>query len=440
MRKLFTILSFLIVTSAFGATFTLGSGSGTLQLTSMSGHSYGDSALCVPGTYSSATFSNIQGIKFFNNGGFVFITGGTTMGLDSGCLWNGGTWSGSQFGFVFENSITWSNRWVRDTMTGFEFSGVGTCLSISGNISVYDQINSYTKTMRGCVFNNLLENNSTQLFQGTFAAVTALQNVLDSISVSNLTITNDQGDGNQIQVNGIYHLHASYWTKVGGTATGTTDVGMIQIVGNAVVDHVYRNGGYGYIMRICSAGLNSTAVNSYLYDCIDVNTKKYGSLDCRSGEDFSGVSYSGVSGLIVADVFELNNTTGNKTDTAVSPYTAVLGVIGDMSPAEYHAHNNFCYNNKRYQSNALYQLNTSDAMDTSNNFYQPTASFSLQDSTITWMPLSNNGQLNGTGITQMFFTIDFNNRAWVPWGVGSVLLYVAGTINALIFKNQTYIK
>ena len=77
MKNLFMALLALFLSLSLSAkTVVIGNGSGTISQTSMSGLSAGDVLAITPGTYSSATFSNLSNISIINNGGLVTFTGG----------------------------------------------------------------------------------------------------------------------------------------------------------------------------------------------------------------------------------------------------------------------------------------------------------------------------------------------------------------------------
>ena len=433
MRKLLTIWFFLPVI-CFGAHWTPCSGSGSCSITSMSGHTPGDTAYMTGGTYSSITINNMLGISFIPTS--QVRSPSMSLSLDSACVFDG-TQAGTAYGFYLTGSLTVAGRLMYDRFFNFEWSGASPAISISSNVSVYDNVNDYTKTFRYSSFVNSYFTGCTQIMQGTFALVTALQNVIDSVAFSGFSVVNDQSNGNLIQVNGYYRMLVEYMTRTGSTASGTTDVGIIQTVGNGTVRHCYRDNGYGYMWRGCFASLNGTAVASFYYDNIDIGHHRYGTFDVRSGTDFPGNNYLGISGLTGGAFYGLNNTSGDNLDTAASPYTSVLGIIGDFNGFGCHIHNNFSFNNTRYQANSTFQWNTTDAPDTANNFYQATANGWLKDSTTTWMPLANNTQLNGTGTNySSYFTTDFNGIAWSPWGIGAVMYVGPSTASPYYFTTK----
>src|SRR5579871_2074781 len=88
--------------SASAKTVVIGSGSGNISQTSMSGLSSGDVLAIAPGTYSGATFSNLNGITIVNNGGVVTFTGRVTLGSSLVNVVISGTGaSGTTYGFQF---------------------------------------------------------------------------------------------------------------------------------------------------------------------------------------------------------------------------------------------------------------------------------------------------------------------------------------------------
>lgn len=427
--------------------FTICTGSGSCSLTSMSGHSSGDVAQITAGSYSSGNFANLIGITFEPLTTVVTFTGAISVSHDSLCQWLGNTINGTTYGFVSTSStdgFTISGQMVYCRWWNWEFNGIGgNCFDLSSNFTVYDGVNDNTKALRYSTIGNCYLNNANQLMQGTYSLVTTLENVIDSVSIINPTIVDLQGVGNAVQGNGVYRLLWAGGTVSGNVPHASGDEGIVQIVGNCTIYGLIRNGGYGYILRICTACLNNTTIPSYLYLVIDVNSKKYGSIDCRSNQDFPGNTYTGVSNLVGGDMYVSNLTTGNKKDTSASPYTAVPIIIGDMSPTAIHVRNIFSYNCTRYQANSMFQVNTAESLDTADDKYWYTANGNLKDSTTTWMPLATPLlNLNTAGANQSsIFTNDIYGTSWAGvYGNGAVKYVSQSIINVLIFKNSAYLK
>jgi hypothetical protein len=451
MKRLFTILLLIIPFFGWSAgRFTLGSGSGTVSLTSMSGHSPGDTAAIVAGSYSSATFSNLTGIVIIPNTTVVTFTGGITVSKDSLCQWLGNTIPGTTYGFVTNGASTgWT---FSGTMYGmrvwnWDFENVtGNCFDLSATVVTYDQANENTKLLRHSTFGNIKANSCAQLMQGTFGEVSAVVNVVDSIQFFNLELDSLNGGGIAISGTGFYRLVVNGCKIIGNNPGASHDVGYFFISGNCFLANITRNGGFGYILRIVTASLNNTPIASYLVTSIDANSQRYGTFDVRSGLGFGGDTYIGQNGLAGGDMYCLNVTSGNKKDTMIGgQYTTCMGIIEDMAPyGEAHMMNCFSYNTFQIQSgHNMLQVNTADPVDTANNIYWPTANQNLKDSTTTWMPLAapllplNSGGTNESAV----YTTDINGVAWGgTYGRGAVKYVSQAIINALVFPHPVTLK
>ena len=364
-------ISFFLQVSA--KTVVIGTGSGNISETSMNGLIAGDILAIKPGTYSGATFSNLSGVSIINNGGLVTFTGGISISNLTNVTISGKGLAGLTYGFLFKNANT--PFAIRGKCSGLRIYNVdnnatkGDFIDASGYVTTYNGTVA-SKLLYKTAIANIRLTGSGGLLMGAFAATTSFQNVIDSIAVFNIIISNTITNGNQILGNSIYHLYAHDWTVTGQTPNGATDVGIIQICGNARVHSINRNGGYGYIMRIWNVGLDGVS-DSYLYNCIDLNSWMYGTIDTRVDPTMltGGTKPPFATG---GNIHILNNTTGNKTES--NGYTTVLAIIGNFTGYKCEVRNNVSFNNHIYQSNPIFQLNnTSPLTDTSNNLAFTTA-------------------------------------------------------------------
>src|SRR5260221_11461402 len=100
---LVTIL-FLSFTQVNAKTVVIGSGSGNVSQTSMSGLNPGDVLAITPGTYNGGSFTNLSGITIINNGGLVTFTGLIRLSADVNVTFSGTGNSTIQYGFSFAGS------------------------------------------------------------------------------------------------------------------------------------------------------------------------------------------------------------------------------------------------------------------------------------------------------------------------------------------------
>lgn len=414
--------------------FTICSGSGTCALTSMSGHSYGDVANVTPGTYSFGDFEHLNGITLQPLSSAIGWSGEVLVANDSNCNFLGNTLSGVTYGFVSSGGstgISFSNANIGLRFWNWHFTGLsGNAFDASSTGMTYDQVHDNTKAIRNCTFGNILVTGCDEVMQGSFNGVIAQDDVIDSIEFVDLIDSSMAGSENQIGGDGFYRMLIEGGSITGNLPNAVNDIGLIQISGNCVIRNLYREGGYGYILRNVIANLIGESSDSYMIGVIDIDGHKYGTADVRSGEDFVGTSYIGVAGLSGGSFWGLNNTSGNKKDTTNS-YTTVMWVVTNMAPnGQFHAYNNFSYNTHPIQDHSMYQINTADPLDTGNNLYWFTANGNLQDSLATLMPLAlpllplNSGGTNESAI----YLTDHYGVAWAGvYGRGAVK-YVSGII------------
>ena len=212
----------------------------------------------------------------------------------------------------------------------------------------------------------------------------------------------------QIQGNGIYRLAILGGSITGNDPDASGDKGFVQIVGNCTISRFEQFGGYGYIARICGASLDGTIIDTYFILNLRLQTLRYGTLDWRTDGDFNGVNYNGVNGLVLSNLHALNNTSGDNTDTASAPYTAVQFIVGNFSPATVEFKNNLSFNTHRDASNPIYKLNfSSGTPDSSNNLYQVSAVGYLQDS-LSCIPVAGNSINTGGVDESALYTTDFH--------------------------------
>ena len=100
MRKILLLFLILGCLSASATDHVIGTGSGTVSQTSMTGLSSGDRLLITPGTYSGANFSNLTNITILNNNGLVTFTGGWTFTNNKNITVSGTGSSTITYGFV----------------------------------------------------------------------------------------------------------------------------------------------------------------------------------------------------------------------------------------------------------------------------------------------------------------------------------------------------
>ncbi|MDR3716617.1 MAG: choice-of-anchor Q domain-containing protein [Puia sp.] len=418
-----TLPSFLLLFLASAAlrvsakTVVIGSGSGNLSVTSMNGLSAGDVLAIKPGTYTGAGFSNLSGVSIINNGALVTFTGSISISNLTNVTIAGNGASGLTYGF-FATSKT-PVFVVQGKCSGlriynFDNTGVGQFFNASQNGMATYNGNVSTKLLYKTAIGNIRLTSSGQFLQGSYGSTTDFKNVIDSIAIFNVIITNTTSNGQQVAGASIYHLDAHDWTVTGPVPNSSGDVGIFQIYGNARVHNIYRNGGYGYIMRIFNTGLDGVS-DSYLYNCIDLNSVMYGTIDTRV--DPTGFTSGKTPPFCTGgNIHVLNNTAGNKTET--DGYTTCLVIVGPFTGYKCEIRNNISFNTSQIQASKLIQMNAGDALpDTSNNLYFTTAQIGnvLVDQVNCY--LKTGSPAINTGYAEAFITTDIGGITRPQGGV-----------------------
>src|SRR5579871_4359058 len=361
--------------SASAKTVVIGSGSGNISQTSMSGLSSGDVLAIAPGTYSGATFSNLNGITIINNGGIVTFTG--TVSLDVGLVnvtISGTGASGVTYGFQFGKPGSVFNG-IALNLTSPHASGLrinycefwnvqNSVVDGSGN-DVYDGTAGSLK-LQNSTFDHFKMHSSGVLYQGSYGTANQFLVVADSITFSNMIIDTLYSNGTVINCNGLYRTDIHDWQVDATCLNPSGDVGMIVFFGNGNVHNIYKHGGRGYTARIWGCGLNGPGVTN-IYNVIDLASNAYGGVDIRV--DTTQLTASkGTPSIWGSDFHVYNMTVGNKID--VNGYVCPIVIIGTFLTYKMEVRNCLGFNNQ-YGANTIINNNSSGQTitDTSNNYY-----------------------------------------------------------------------
>jgi hypothetical protein len=363
---------FCLSLSTMAKTVVIGTGSGSVSQTSMSGLSAGDVIAITPGTYSKATFSNLNDVTIINNGGIVKFTGTVSLDVNLVNVTISGTGlAGTTYGFQFSNV----------SGSAFLFSGTNTrglrvynCSFDHVSGYIFDASGYYTKytgdtttlKLYRTAIGNLAISNSGLVLQGSWGLPTDFTDVIDSIALFNLTISQTTSNGGQFAAVA-YRCDLHDWrVSYAGANPVAGDVGMIVIYGNGSVHHIYNHGDRGYLVRLWNVGLNGVA-NSYIYNNIDLATNAYGFIDTRI--DPTMLAGSSVPYTTGGNCYIYNNTAGNKSDVN---YISPMCVIGNFGGYTCEIKNNLAFNNNNGTgSSGILQNNSGGTLsiDTSNNVY-----------------------------------------------------------------------
>ena len=352
-------LVFFCVSRAEAKTVTIGTGSGTLSVTSMGSLSLvaGDTIAINTGTYSGATFTHLNNVTIVPGTGGVNFTAPVGISDDSAVTWDGTVLPGVTYGFTFANfpvgnscfaSIGANNlnctiKGVRAIDTG------GSVLNGAGGNLVYNG------TTASCVFYNMTvdtikTSGSSSVYQGTFANNTTYYNVCIGLTIRNVICLHDGAEGtNECSANNTFNMVADNWVIVGPTIGNTGDQGIFNISGNCTLSNIYRSGGWGWLMRIFNSSL-VTPSTSYIYNCIDLNNDAYGTVDTRI--DIASIAATTGSAYPLAGngIKFLNDTAGNHLDLTGYRSNLVLNYgstdgLGSPTVYEVDVINCFAFNN-----------------------------------------------------------------------------------------------
>ncbi len=388
------ILLVLSLTQAQALTTLFGSGTGNLDLESMSqiGVSSGDTVIIKTGTYGGTIkFKNLTGLTIVPATGGVTITNTVTIGADINVTFDGTVLSGVTYGFtctgthsVFTDSSTSPN--VQNiTIKGFLFDHCGSAIEGAGNYI------TYTGTPATTQFYNVTLDTAkvlggSNIFDGTYDSPITYHNVTIGLTCKNIISIRD-GTRNEIQVRGCsnYNFLFDNWNVSGTTDLTGGDSGILMIsAGNGTVRNFIRVGGWGYISRMWNTSI-STIADSYFYNIIDYSSIHYGGIDSRM--DTALLAETATIPVYGGNNHILNWTCGDKYDVSNSYITPLL-VLGTMVGNDGHEYTTDLENCFAYQ-NIIHDNNTHGSLYEDNS--NPHATLNASNN------VNINGGLQGTG-------------------------------------------
>jgi hypothetical protein len=373
MKIVFAIFFLFCALQSCAHTLITGTGSGSVEKKDMEGLHPGDTLAVRAGHYElGGSFLNLHQITIINYRGIVDFGGTVTLGNLSGVSFNGNGWKNAVFGFRFADmkgdAFLLTAPCNSFSIAYFEYRNLdGTVFNASRFFTTYNgEAATLALFKTSFRFQKLVH--SGALFTGSWASNSSFQNVVDSISFLDITVDSTSSDVCQVIGHSIYRMFASRWKITGPCPNGKHDAGIFQTSGNGTVCNVYRKDGWGYIWRVWNLGLNGRA-ESYLYNCIDLNTDNYGTIDTRieAGDTTKGTQAPYLRG---GNMHVLNNTIGNKRTIN---YVSQLVVAGNFYPENGYVlevRNNLCFHTVATGADQVIKQNTGDPLrDTSNNIY-----------------------------------------------------------------------
>ncbi|HEV3223115.1 MAG TPA: choice-of-anchor Q domain-containing protein [Puia sp.] len=373
MKIVFTIYLFIISTQVFPRTLITGSGRGAIIQNDMNGLKPGDTLAIRSGLYEKGgSLSNLTGITIINYQGIVDFGKTVSLGNLKMVTISGAGWKLETYGIRFRNfrgdAFILHAACSSLNISYCEYRNLdGTAFDASRFFTAYTG-DSSTFALYKTTFNYQKLVHSGPLFTGSWAANAAFQNVVDSIAFLHIIVDSTSSDVCQVLGHSIYHMLASHWRVTGPCPNGKHDAGIFQTSGNGTICNVYRKDGWGYLWRVWNLGLNGRA-DSYLYNCIDLNTNNYGTIDTRieAGDTTTGNNIPFIKG---ANMHVLNNTIGNKRSINYVSQLVIAGTFCSENGYLLEVRNNLCFNTVSTGADPIIKQNTSDKlMDTSNNLY-----------------------------------------------------------------------
>ncbi len=373
MKYVFSFCLLFSSLAVFPHTVIVGSGSGSVVQDDMTNLKSGDTLAIRTGYYAGGgSFSNLTGITIINYQGIVDFGRTVFLGKLKMVSLSGAGWKGAMYGIRFRN------------MKGDAFLLQASCRSLTLSYCEYDNLDGtafnasqFFTTYTGdsstlalyktrFVYQKLVH--SGPLFTGSWAANSLFQNVADSISFLYVIIDSTNCEAAQVIGHSFYRMLASHWKITGPCPNGKHDIGIFQTYGNGTVCNIYRKDGWGYLWRVWNLGLNGRA-NSYLYNCIDLNTDNYGTIDTRI-EPADTTTGNTVPFIRGANMHVLNNTIGNKRTINYVSQLVIAGNFCSENGYILEVRNNLCFNTVATGADQIIKQNTSDRLrDTSNNLY-----------------------------------------------------------------------
>jgi hypothetical protein len=414
MKFVFLLSLLFFSLQVYPHTVVTGSGSGSIIQNDMKGLKPGDTLAIRTGFYQEGgSFLNLTGITIINYLGIVDFGKTVILGNLKMVSISGAGSKEKRYGIRFQN------------MKGEAFLLQAPCRSLSLSYCEYRNLDgtafdasrffsTYTGDSSTCAlyktsfyYQKLVH--SGALFTGSWAANSLFQNVVDSIAFLNIVVDSTSSDVCQVLGHSIYRMLASHWKIQGPCPNGKHDAGIFQTSGNGTVCNVYRKGGWGYLWRSWNLGLNGPA-DSYLFNCIDLNTDNYGTIDTRieAGDTTTGKVIPFIRG---ANMHVLNNTIGNKRTINYVSQLVIAGNFCSESGYTLEVRNNLCFNTVATGADPIIKQNTADKLrDTSNNLYtaDPIAAGLLLDTIQCY--LNPSGTAVDRAVTYSFITTDIDGK------------------------------
>ncbi len=426
MKKPIILFLLLIGLKVSATSFVIGTGSGSVSLTSMGSHSPGDTALIASGIYTSGTFDHLNGIVILPQSVRSYFSGTVEFSgnkvVEFGYVQFTGTGNGMDMRAYSSRGGNDNNCYLHH----LAFINLGTsCILAHGNW-LYNSGDTTTYAWYKNRFDSITEVGCNELIEGSFGAPSdnsgSPPDVFDSTIITRFLSLNTSANSTSgepgTEVRGIqFRCNYNHWAIFNNrTLAPHGDVGKVYGHGSGTFSYIYTDGGPGYILRLAPCSEVSNPRPTIFFNNGKFNSSEYGMISPQVS------SSDTVSGKFAAtDVYIYNNTQGNAKDQI--SYWCQIAVVGDTYGKHVYIRNNLGFNitiNGQPNNIIMNQSSdwTSEATDTSNNKYWPTATISQVDSIKTlfsnsmgsfagYNPTPGSPSIVGFGITSPCTTTDF---------------------------------
>lgn len=401
----------------FWSDHVIGSGSGTVSQTSMSGLIAGDRLLITAGSYTTSNFSNLNDITIIPNTTTVTFTNTMTWGsnsrvtIDGTIAETGFTFSGNSGAAIDINGhnedCIWRN--ITGNNVNGDFVDANTGATYSGTTA--------TLVLYRCTFENIDLNSCDYFIRGSFGDISSGTNFNDSLILRNISIDQTQTNGEQIR--GVFFrvVFDSWSVTYSGLNPSGGDVGLGTVYGQGYIFNCVSDGMAGYVWRNYCATLIAAHRDTYFYNNVKVDGTRYGMVSVRIDAPQFGTYTEG------CDSYIFNNTELNCSEDG--GYISTFNVWGSYAGFTTHMHNNLVINNVTGGSHILQNDSGGNGtMDSSNNRY---LSSNTAIDGVTFMPLSTSAFRNAGTTKSWMKSTDRVGHTWEVAGkaIGSDAFFTA---------------
>jgi hypothetical protein len=331
-------------------THIIGSGSGSVTLTSMSGYSLGDTALITSGTYSYFNWANLDSITIMaqDTTNQPIFSQPSSSSPNRYCLFQYMKFiygSGSTYAWDISTKQSYHNTYAH-----LYFYGWGLVFQAHNN-NYYTSGDTTTLLSYKDVFHDIISDSCGQFMQASYGAISSNSwsppDVFDSTTFYNIQdiATSLQGtsSGQGTGIRGIFFrmiAHDFFVTdRSGRPATG--DVGYFYLTGGgAHIWNIYKWGGPGYIFR----DNDPMAENAHPFDIWAYNCGKFGGTEYGEIQIQAILADTLVNKYYGPNAYLWNLTMGNQFNDTTNNYFSPLINLGQITVKNGVNQHYYCWN------------------------------------------------------------------------------------------------